>query len=210
MMSDRRARFLLDATLLGVAIVTGVVARRPVRPLGDEDRRPLPGDDLLAVANGRWTHAITIHAQPSDVWPWLAQMGCRRAGWYSYDGLDNGGLPSADRILPTLQRVEVGDLFPWAPTADDGFIVWSVEHGQALVLGGTAGSLYRVTWAFVLERIDDMSTRLLTRASAEYTHLAVAPWLWLIMRPIHFGMQRKQLLNLKASVEASGGTRREH
>jgi hypothetical protein len=112
MITDRRAQFLLDATLLSVAIITGVVARRPVQPLGDEDRRPLPGDDLLPVANGRWTHAITIHAQPSDVWPWLAQMGCRRAGWYSYDGLDNGGVPSADRILPTLQRVEVGDLFP--------------------------------------------------------------------------------------------------
>jgi hypothetical protein len=134
-------------------------------------------------------------------------MGCRRAGWYSYDGLDNGGVPSADRILPTLQRVEVGDLFPWTSTADDGFIVRSVEHGRALVLGGTAGSLYRVTWAFVLEPIDDMSTRLLTRASAEYTRLAVARWLWFVMCPIHFGMQRKQLLNLKASVEASGGPR---
>jgi hypothetical protein len=118
-----------------------------------------------------------------------------------------GGVSSADRILPTLQRVDVGDLFPWTPTADDGFIVRSVEHGRALVLGGAAGSLYRVTWAFVLERIDDMSTRLLTRASAEYTHLAVAPWLSFIMRPLHFGMQQKQLLNLKASVEASGGPR---
>jgi hypothetical protein len=90
---------------------------------------------------------------------------------------------------------------------DDGFIVRSVEHGRALVLGGTAGSLYRVTWASVLERTDDMSTRLLTRASGEYTHLAVAPGLWFIMRPIHFDMQRKQLLNLKARVKASGSPR---
>lgn len=207
MMTDRRTRFLLDATLLSVAIVTGVMSRRPVRPRGDEDRRPLPGDDLLPAANGRWTHAITIRAEPSDVWPWLAQMGCRRAGRYSYDGLDNGGIPSADRILPALQRVEAGDVFPWAPTADDGFVVRSVEHRRALVLGGTAGSLYRVTWAFALERIDDASTRLLTRASGEYMHLAVAPWLWFIVRPIHFGMQRKQLLNLKARVEASRGPR---
>ncbi len=61
--------------------------------------------------------AITIRAQPADVWPWLAQLGCRRAGRYSYDALDNGGIPSADRILPELPRVEVGDLCPWAPTA---------------------------------------------------------------------------------------------
>jgi hypothetical protein len=37
-------------------------------------------------------------------------MGCRRGGWYSYDGLDNGSLPSADRIDPELQEVAVGDL----------------------------------------------------------------------------------------------------
>jgi hypothetical protein len=52
---------------------------------------------------------ITIRARPAEIWPWLVQMGCRRAGWYSYDGLDNGGVPSAERIVPELQRAEVGE-----------------------------------------------------------------------------------------------------
>jgi len=201
-LDDRSVRRLLDPLFFIAAILTGVLSRRPVRPLEDEDRRPLPGDDLLPAANGRWTHAITIRAQPRDIWPWLVQMGCRRAGWYSYDGLDNGGVPSVDRIVPTLQQVEVGDLFAWTPTAYDGFIVRAFEPERSLVLGGTAGSLYRTTWAFVLERIGETSTRVLARSSGEYTRLAVGLFLWFVLRPIHFAMQRKQLLNLKQRVEA--------
>jgi proline iminopeptidase len=48
--------------------------------------------------------AVTIEAPPEQVWPWLAQMGYDRAGWYSWDRLDNGGRPSADRIHPEWQE----------------------------------------------------------------------------------------------------------
>jgi hypothetical protein len=194
-------RRLHDALLAGTVMLTGVLSRRPVRPQGDEDRRPLPGDNLLPNANDRWTNAITIRARRGEIWPWLVQMGCRRAGWYSYDGLDNGGVPSAERIIPELQRVEVGDLFAWTPTADDGFIVQAVDPERALVIGGDAGSLYRVRWAFVLEPIDETSTRLIARSSAEYKRFVVGLRLRLLGHPIHFAMQRKQLLNVKRRVE---------
>jgi hypothetical protein len=203
MNAQKTWRRLRDALFLSAAIVTGVLSRHPVRPLGDEDRRPLPGDELLPAADGRWTHAITILAQPKGVWPWLAQMGCRRAGWYSYDGLDNGGVPSADQIVPEWQGVKVGDIFAWTPTASDGFIVKALEPAKFLILGGAAGSLYQVIWAFVLERIDETSTRLLTRSSGEYSRPWVGLYLRFVLRPIHFGMQRKQLLNLQRRVEAA-------
>lgn len=122
-------------------------------------------------------------------------MGCRRAGWYSYDGLDNGGVPSADRIVPELQRVEVGDVFPSEPTADDSFIVRVVESERVLVLDDDAPP---VTWTFALEPIDETSTRLMTRMRGDAKLL-----LGLLWRPIHFGMQRRQLLNLKRRVEAA-------
>lgn len=178
------------------------ISRRPVRARGDEARRDLPGDELLPSTKGQWTNAITIRAQVDEVWPWLVQMGCRRAGWYSYDGLDNGGVPSAERIVPELQEVEVGDLFPWTPEADDGFIVKAVEPGRVLVLGGDAGSLYRVIWSFALEPFDESRTRLLTRASAEYERRSVGLRLRLAGHPIHFAMQRRQLVNLKRRAEA--------
>jgi hypothetical protein len=189
---------LRDAIRLAGVIVTGVVSQRPVRPLGDEARRPLPGDELVP-AKMQWTNGVTIRARPTEIWPWLVQMGCRRAGVYSYDGLDNGGVPSADRIIPELQHLEVGDILPWTPTADDGFIVRAVEPERALVLGEETGSF---TWTFVLDPIDETSTRLVTRARAWYETRTSRLMIGLVFHPIHFGMQRRQLLNLKRRAEA--------
>ncbi len=191
---------LRDAIRLAGAIVTGVVSRRPVRPVGDEAGRALPGDDVVP-GKLQFTNGVTIRARPTEIWPWLVQMGCRRAGVYSYDGLDNGGVPSADRIIPELQHIEVGDIIPWTPTSEDGFIVRIVEPERALVLGEDTGSF---TWAFVLEPLDATSTRLIARGRAWYESLAGALMLRLVWHPIHFGMQRRQLLNLKQRVEATG------
>ena len=191
---------LRDAIRLAAVIATGVVSQRRVRPLGDEARRPLPGDELVP-AKVQWTNAVTIRARPTDIWPWLVQAGCgKRAGAYSYDALDNGGVPSADRIIPELQHIEVGDILPWTPTADDGFIVRALEPERALVLGEDTRS---TSWVFVLEPIDETSTRLITRVRAWYKTLAGRLMLALVFHPIHFGMQRRQLLNLKPRVEAA-------
>ena len=190
-----------DAAALAGVIVTGALSRRRVRPLGDEARRPLPGDELMA-AELQWTHGITIRARPSEIWPWLVQMGCRRAGWYSYDRLDNDGVPSADRILPAFQHVEAGDILPWTPTDDDGFVVRAVEPERALVLGDDAG---RLTWALVLEPMDETATRLVARVRVRPARKDAAtsrPTVRLVWRPVHFGMQRRQLLNLKRRAEA--------
>ncbi len=190
---------LRDAIRLAGVIVSGPLSQRPVRALGDEARRPLPGDELVP-AQLQWTNAVTIHARPSEIWPWLVQAGCRRAGVYSYDALDNGGVPSADRIIPEFQHVEVGDVRPWTPTSDDGFIVRALEPERAIVLGEETGS---ISWTFVLEPIDETSTRLITRVRTWHKHLVTRLMQELIWHPIHFGMQRKQLLNLKQRVEAA-------
>ena len=185
--------------LLGV-LVTAVASRRPVRPRGDEATRSLPGDELVADAKVRWNHAITIRARPADIWPWLVQMGCRRAGWYSYDGLDNGGVRSAGRIVAEFQQIRVGDIFPMTPKAQDRFAVRMVEPERALVLGDDAGSM---SWAFVLEQVDETSTRLITRSRGAIDRLALGLMLKVIWHPLDFGMQRRQLLNLKRRVEAA-------
>lgn len=93
---------------------------RSVRSSTDERYRRLPGDELLPKPSGSsLTHAITIRRPPHEVWPWLAQMGAGRAGWYSYDVIDNGRQPSAERILPEFQGVEVGGIFPALPGVTD-------------------------------------------------------------------------------------------
>lgn len=195
---------LRDALMLAAVIVTSAVSRRPVRPLGDEPLRPLPGDELVP-AELQWTHGVTIRGGPAEIWPWLAQLGCTRAGWYSYDRLDNDGVPSAQRIVPELQHVAVGDILPWTPVDADGFVVRAVDPERALVMGDPDGWL---TWALVLDPVDATTTRLLARVrirparqDALTSRLAVR----LGWRPVHFGMQRRQLLNVKRRVEA--GTR---
>ena len=192
--------------LLGV-LVTYPRSRRPVRPLVDELMRSLPGGELVADAKIRWNHAITIWAHPADIWPWLVQLGCRRAGWYSYDGLDNGGVPSAERIVPELHRVQVADIFPMTPNAQDRFVVRVIEPDRALVLGDDAGQM---SWAFVLEPADDTSTRLLTRSRGTIDRLALGLVLMVFWHPIDFGMQRRQLLNLKATRGDSMTAHRGH
>ena len=50
--------------------------------------RAMTGDATIANPTYAATLAVTIDAPPHDVWPWLAQIGYRRGGLYSYDWLD--------------------------------------------------------------------------------------------------------------------------
>jgi hypothetical protein len=93
---------------------------------------------------------------------------------------------------------------------DDAVVIeWTANYGDGrpyrnVTIGREAGSRYRVSWAFILEPIDDTSTRLITRAGGEYERFALGLMLTLVWCPIDFGMQRRQLLNLKRQAEAAG------
>jgi hypothetical protein len=96
-----------------------------------EAERSLPGDDIVADVVGTETRGITIAAPPEAVWPWLVQMGYGRAGWYSWDQLDQRG-SSATEIVDEWQTLSVGDVMPTHPGG--GFDVAVLEPGRALVL----------------------------------------------------------------------------
>jgi Protein of unknown function (DUF998) len=141
----------------------------------DERRRLLPGDGIVHEPIFTSTHAITIDAPPEEVWPWIAQMGAGRAGWYSWDLIDNGGRPSATRVVPELQSVAPGDVMSAVPHAGDAFVVASVNPPRDLVLtapdgrGGTA-----VVWEHVLDPIEHGRTRLIVRSRASSRWLDLA------------------------------------
>jgi hypothetical protein len=179
-----------------------------VRASASERTRTLPGDELIPEPIASLTHAVTIRHPPREVWPWLAQMGAgSRAGWYSYDFLDNGGRPSAVRIVPELQRLEVGMVFPALPGEQNGFILLTFELERFLVVGwkSDTGELL-MTWAFVLQSPGPSLTRLITRARGGRGYqFHGLPW-WLAKRlvpAIHFVMQRKQLLGIVRRAESS-------
>jgi membrane protease YdiL (CAAX protease family) len=196
-------------TLAGALwIVVAVVALAdPVRAEPAERRRPLPGDDLIPEPLGSLTHAITIARAPQTVWPWLIQMGSGRAGWYSYNAVDNGRQPSATRIVAELQHIAVGTVFPALPGVRDGFAVLAFEEPRWLTLGwpGPDGTPL-VTWSFTLEARGISSTRLIVRARGGqgYRFHGLPRWLSVpLVRFVHFVMERKQLLGIARRVEAS-------
>jgi len=181
---------------------------RSVRASGQEQTCLLPGDDLIPEPIASLTHATTIRRPPRDVWPWLIQMGAgTRAGWYSYDFIDNGRRRSAACIVPDLQTIAVGALFPAVPGATDGFHVLDLETNRYLILGWkpAPGAAPIVTWAFVLEEHSDEQTRLMVRArgGCGYTFYGLPPWIGMpFVRLAHAIMERRQLLGIASRVES--------
>ena len=171
-------------------------------------RAQFPGDERIPHAIDTLTHAVTIRCAPRDVWPWLVQMGAgNRAGWYSYDWLDNGRQPSATRIVPELQHPAIGTVFPALPGVTDGFVVLAIEPERALMLGWPApDGTTEVTWTFVLDESTPGVTRLLVRARGGpgYRFHGLPLLLTrLVVRVVHFIMQRKQLLGIAQRAEMS-------
>lgn len=180
-----------------------------------ERRMSLIGDGLVPGAASCATHAVTIRASAAAVWPWLVQMGCGRAGWYSYDLLDNGGVPSAEAILPEFQHTRAGDVMPSRPGGSEGFEVLRLEAPHVMVLGAhfrlpraealpwrspSPEAYLRSTWAFVL-REQGSATRLVVRVKGIWQPRWAERLAGAIMTPTHTVMQRRQLLNLKARAE---------
>ena len=131
-----------------------------------EKRRPLPVDALVPEPIFASTHAITIDAPPEQVWPWIAQMGAGRAGWYSSDAIDNGGTRSSGSIVPALQTVARGDIMPAVPGAKDAFVVAAVERNRDLVLTVPDGrGRNAVAWEHVLDPLPGDRTRLIVRGT---------------------------------------------
>jgi hypothetical protein len=130
-----------------------------------EVQGPMPGDDIVPKASFNATRAITINAPPELVWPWIAQMGYRRAGFYTYALLDNAGFDSADRILEQYQPPKVGDWMPMAKTVNNttAFKVKAFATNEWL-LWEKADS----TWAWKLVPLEGGRTRLITRLKQRY------------------------------------------
>jgi hypothetical protein len=166
-----------------------------------EARAAMPGDGLVPVSHFTATRAVTIKARPCEVWPWLAQAGYGRAGFYSYDLLDNLGRPSATAIMPQWQQTGVGDLAaPMAshPTAGTSFLVADAAPDTCLVWAKPDS-----TWAWTLAPLAPDRTRLVTRLRQRYRPTPAGLLTIILAEFGDFAMMRKMLLGIKARAEAS-------
>ncbi len=201
----------------GLALGAVVVYVRKVEPwlrrwgaTDDEVRGPLVVDEVVAPGAVAVTRAITVNAPIADVWPWLAQIGQDRAGFYSYALLENlvgAGMHNADSLVPAWQMRSAGDTVwlaserRWHERGRQVAAVVDPPHALVLVSPLDWARLQRGAratgaWGFVLEQRGESRTRLLVRSSggAVGTH---------VFDGIHFLMEQKMIRGLRDRAEAA-------
>jgi hypothetical protein len=122
---------------------------------GAERRAARPGDDLIGRADVVMDRAFTVAAAPAVVWPWLVQLGKKRAGWYLPAGAERflpSGRRAARDIRPAWQRLAVGDVIPDYGGRDETFEVAAIEPGSVLVYRSVRGRM-NVTWSITLRPV---------------------------------------------------------
>lgn len=196
------------ATLLGSTAAAAVYLKL-IRPrllhwgaTEREVQRPLPGDDIVGAPNYQTTRAMTVENGPEDIWPWIAQLGEQKGGFYSYDLLERllgMKVHSAHRILPRYQDVETGD----ALDRKRRLVVADVEPKRALVVA-TSDDIrdVRATWTIALFPFDDRRTRLVSRVRARFDLGSPRALAMLALAgPGQFVMERKCLREIKLHAE---------
>lgn len=162
----------------------------------------MPGDELVSACQFVCTRAITIDAPPDAVWPWLAQVGFGKAGFYSLDLLDNTGRSSATQILREHQTPTVGDWVPMFTQVNDttAFRVAEIDPPTALLWRKPDS-----TWAWRLTDLDGR-TRLVTRLRARYdwSRPAAALLTVILMEFADFPMMREMLRGIRRRAESGG------
>ena len=166
----------------------------------------MPGDDLFLKAQFISTRSITIDAPPAAVWPWLVQVGCGRAGFYSNDLLDNLGRPSATTIVPELQHLQVGQWVPMSPsstpTEKTAFRVDSYDVASWMLWAKPDS-----TWSWRLTPTMSGGTRLVTRIHAVYDwrNPLTAILGVVLMEFGDFAMMRRMLRGIRTRSESVDG-----
>jgi len=176
-----KQRPLLSALMAAAGLVA--LYRAEVRPRihtwgaeEDEVVDPLPGDELVRAHAVRTTRALTIDAPVEVVWPWLAQIGEDRGGFYSYSLLERAAgaeIHNANVVHPEWQNLGVGDTVWLARRYGDAArqIVAAVKPNSHLVLMSPSdyervrsGERASGAWGFYV-RPQNGWTRLLVRGS---------------------------------------------
>jgi len=187
---------------------------------GPEAHASLPGDELFPVYAGEATHAITIHATPDKIWPWLMQIGQDRSGFYSYTFIENAfgcDMPKVERLVPEWKprgRGETvwfcdpkrfngqGKMVPAVVETDRAFAMVSPADWRSVESGGRAHDGF---WSFTIQPQATGESRLIARVRSGVPPTLTARLMGrLFWEPAHFVMEQKMLRTIRDLAEHSG------
>lgn len=180
--------------------------------------RTYAGDELIPEPDWDWAHGVEIAASAAEVWPWVAQIGQDKGGFYSYQWLENlvgCQIHNADTLHADWQGPQAGDGLSLHPQMPPLRIV-SVTPGRSMLalaaLDPQTGQAadpaspeaFAVSWLFLVEELSPQRCRLISRYRCRSgpglaAHLTMGPWL---LGAISFVMDRKMLLGVRARAEA--------
>ncbi len=198
--------YWMPSATVAVLVIAAFAYFRLLRPwqlrwgsTDEEVNRPMPGNDIVDGPSFNATRAVTIAASSEDIYPWIAQMGVNRAGWYSYDILDNLGRKSAETIIPEFQDVDVGDLIPMSPDGKNGLWVKGFQVNEWMLWWDKKGDS---TWAWKIYSEGECLSRLVTRVRVKYRWLSLLILFNLIIEFFDIIMMRKCMLGIKQRAES--------
>jgi len=207
--------------LIMVCILFWPILRYILRNIGttlDERDDEWPGDTLLDRSDRTSTRAIDIEAAPEKIWPWIVQIGRDKAGFYSYEALDNlAGLnvKNKETILQEFQTLREGEFISLHPNGQ-GIYADRIKPNEFLICKDWKDDskieelrpVCKKTWSFYIVRVTKHKSRLIIRSCEEtlrpdFLHILVTI---LFMDPIDFVMEYKMLRTLKRLAEGLGRT----
>ena len=208
-----RIALLLDAMTAIPWFVTAPLVRPWHLRWGATDqevRGAMPGDDVVPRAQFIATRSITIDEPPDRVWPWIVQLGYGRGGFYTYDLIDNGSQPSAERILEEYQHPAAGDLMPMFKELHGLAIAYTVtafetDRWMVWVHRPTVNDRPDSTWTWRLTPLPGGGTRLVTRMKQDYRWETpgLAFFNFVLMELGDFAMERRMLKGIKRRAEST-------
>lgn len=206
-MKTIRGRVLTILCILCLDVIIGITVLKPlITTWGATDQEvamPMPGDHLAPFISS--TRSVTIHAPLPEVWDWLIQLGADRGGFYSYGFIERLlGYKDRlqDRIEPTFKDMKIGrivrgSLDSSGSVTQYNFPVVAVEPGKSFVLKDWG--------SFLLKEIDPGHTRLMVRTHWRRLFNWGDYLEYFFMVPLHYLMERRMLLGIKARAEAGPG-----
>ena len=172
----------------------------------EEAASPFPGAELVPGGTRGGTMAVTIDAPPRTVWPWLVQMGYGRAGWYSWDYLDNFGRHSSRALHPEWQTVKVGEYLSGPNVSALERTAWEVAALEPERFLGLRSRIphSESLWAFWLKALPAEKTRLVVSGYWNMQPRWLQPFVsFTLLEWTHWIMQMKQFAELKHRTEGA-------